>query len=91
MKSGLPLAIFHLPKFRRLYKKLPEQIQELAKKKEIIFRQNPFDPTLNTHKLHGPLDGFWAFYINFEYRVIFDFAGRKTVRFYAIGNHDIYQ
>lgn len=91
MKSDLPLAILHLPKFERLYKKLPKPIQELAKKKEIIFRQDPFEPSLNTHKLHGPLRDFWSFYVNYEYRVIFDFAGQNTVRFYSIGNHDIYE
>ncbi len=90
MKSDFSLTILYLPRFLRLYKKLPEVIQELAKNKEIIFRQNPYDPRLKTHKLHGLLAGLWSFYVNYEYRVVFEFVNQHTVRFYSIGNHDIY-
>ena len=91
MKSDLSLTILYLPKFVRLYQRLPKEIQKLAEKKEIIFRQNPFDSRLKTHKLHGLLKGFWSFYINFEYRIIFEFVDENTVRFYSVGKHDIYQ
>lgn len=67
MKSDYSLTILHLSKFVRQYKKLPREIQDLAEKKEKIFRQNFFDSILKTHKhkLHGVLKGFWSFYINF--------------------------
>jgi addiction module RelE/StbE family toxin len=78
------------PKFVREYRRLPETVKDLAEKKEVIFRDNPFDPRLKTHKLKGPLTGFWAFSINQKYRIIFDFADKGTVRFYSVGDHDIY-
>lgn len=51
------------PKFERQYKKLSEGIKELAKQKESIFRANPFNPSLDTHKLHGKERALWAFSI----------------------------
>lgn len=65
-------------------------IKNLAEKKETVFRQDPFDRGLKTHKLHGVLEGFYAFSLTAEHRIIFDFADKNTVRFYDIGDHDIY-
>ena len=84
------MRILILPKFSRQYKKLPHSIKAAAIKQEVIFRKDPFDPHLRTHKLKGALDGFWAFSITYSYRIIFDFADEQTIRFYAIGDHDIY-
>ena len=52
------MNILVLPKFIRQFKKLPPEIKKSAIAKEKIFRQNPFDPRLKTHKLQGELDGF---------------------------------
>lgn len=56
------MEILYLPKFARQYKKLPSLVKEHAEKKEKIFRKNPFDPRLKTHKLTGPLEGFLALF-----------------------------
>lgn len=85
------MKILYLPRFEREYKKLPKEIQELAGEKEIIFRKNPFGPKLKTHKLHGSLNDFWAFSVGQKCKIIFDFANKNTIRFYSIGNHDIYE
>lgn len=84
------MKILYLPKFAREYKKLPRRIQELAERREKMFRKNPFDPRLKTHKLHGELGDFYSFSINYEYRIIFDFLDGETVRFYKVGTHNIY-
>ena len=84
------MKILYLPKFAREYKKLSSRIQDLAEKREQIFRKDPFDPRLKTHRLRGPLEGFWSFSIDYKNRIIFDFAHNKTIRFYSIGDHDIY-
>ncbi len=85
------MKILYLPKFARQYKKLPDNIKDLAEEKEKIFRQDPFDKRLKTHKLRGELKGYLSFSINYNYRIIFDFVDDKTVRFYSVGNHDIYE
>ena len=85
------MEIFYSSKFQREYKKLPEEIKQAAEVKEGIFRKNPFDSRLKTHKLTGELDGFWSFWITYSYRVVFDFQNEGTIRFYRIGTHDIYE
>lgn len=84
------MEILYAPKFVRQYKKLPRNVQELAAKREDVFRNNPFNSRLKTHKLTGRLDGYYAFSVNYSYRIIFDFEGNKKVHFYEIGEHDIY-
>ena len=84
------MQIFYSPEFKRRYKRLPSEIQQKAEEKEIIFRKDPFDPRLKSHKLHGRLSDFWAFSIDERYRIIFRFFGNDKVKFYAIGGHEIY-
>ena len=71
------MNIEYSPKFARQFKKLP--------------RNNPFDPKLKTHKLHGTMKEYWAFSISYDYRIGFTFVDGDLVRFHAIGSHDIYQ
>ena len=63
----------------------------LAEKKELVFRKNPFEQNLDTHKLHGRLKDFWSFSIGFKYRIIFEFADQNIIYFHSVGDHDIYQ
>ncbi len=84
------LILLYSPRFARHYKKLSTEIKDLAERKELVFRKDPFDKSLKTHKLQGPLEGFYAFSITSEYRIIFDFLNKNTIRLYDIGNHDIY-
>lgn len=85
------MKIIYSKKFARQYKKLPNRVKTLAEKREKIFRDNPFDSRLKTHKLQGELSGFYSFSIDYSYRIIFDFKkNRKVIRFYFVGDHDIY-
>lgn len=84
------MKIFYSPEFLRKYKQLPGDVKEKVEKKENVFRGNPFDSRLKTHKLKGRLSEFWAFSIDFNYRVIFKFEGKDMIRFYSIGGHSIY-
>ena len=86
------MNIIYSPRFAREYKKLPDSIKDAAEENEIIFRKNPFDPKLKTHKLKGKLSGFLSFSIGYRYRIIFEFSqDGKTVYFHLVGDHDIYQ
>ena len=62
-----------------------------AEEAEKLFRKNPFDPKLDTHKLHGRLSMFWSFSINREYRIVFEFGDRDVVYFHIVGKHEIYE
>lgn len=84
------MQIRYSPKFGRQYKKLSKEVRSRAQKKEIIFRIDPFDSRLKTHKLHGVQGNLFSFWIDYSHRVIFEFIEPDTAVFYEIGTHDIY-
>ena len=77
--------------FEKHYKRLSKGVKETAKAKESIFRNNPFQAMLDTHKLHGKDRGAWAFSVNQKYRIKFIFLADNSVLFLDIGTHDIYR
>ncbi len=85
------MRIYYSSKFCREYKKLPKNIRTLAEEREKIFRRNPFDKKLDTHKLHGSLKEYWAFSIDKKRRIIFEFAEKDIIWFHSAGTHSIYQ
>ncbi len=85
------MKIYYSTKFSREYKRLSLHLQELAEEKEIIFCNNPFDPRLRTHALEGRFKGFWAFWIDYKNRIIFDFKEKGVVMFHSVGDHSIYR
>ena len=85
------MQVFYSPMFRKRYKNLPKEIRLQAQKKETLFKKNPFGLSLGTHKLHGRMSSLYAFWINKNYRIIFEFINNNMVRFHTIGKHDIYK
>ena len=85
------MLISYSSKFTREYKKFSEELRSVAKEKEKIFRQNPFDSRLETHKLHGKYLDCWAFTVVGPYRIMFKFIGKGRIDFINIGDHDIYK
>lgn len=84
------MKILYSTKFLREYKRLPIQIKRIAESKENIFRSNPFDTRLSTHKLKGQLNEYWAFSIDRQYRIIFEFVNKNLIWFHSVGDHSIY-
>lgn len=85
------MEIDYSPKFKKQFKKLPKKTKELALKFEVLFRENPFNPKLKTHKLHGTMKEYWAFSIYYDYRIGFTFVDGNLVRFHAVGSHNVYK
>ena len=85
------MEIIYSSKFKREYKKLSNNIKDIAEKNEIKFRHNPFDKSLKTHKLSGRLKELWSFSIGYKYRIIFEFVNENKVYFHSVGSHDVYQ
>lgn len=84
------MQIYYSSKFKREYKKLPKPVKVLAEVKEQVFREDPFDTRLDTHKLHGRLREFWSFSVDNRFRIIFEFAKEDVVWFHSVGDHSIY-
>jgi len=77
--------------FKRSYKKRVRNNSRLKKKfreKMKIFLENPFFPQLRTHKLSGKLAGQWAFSIDDDCRIVFEFVGKDQVLLIDVGSHD---
>ena len=83
--------IFTQPRFDKNYRKLPQKVKNKAKVREEIFRENPFDPKIKTHKLRGKEKEVWAFWIDYGYRIKFIFLNNEKVLLLDIGPHDIYK
>ena len=78
-------------KFRKAYKKMPKMVKLKAEERERIFKKNPFDARLGTHKLHGKYKEYWAFTVVGQYRIMLGFSGAEFVDFINIGTHEIYK
>lgn len=85
------MTIHYTSRFTKDFKSLSREKQELASRREIYFRKDPFDSRLKTHKLFGALKGYWAFSLTYSDRVLFRFIKKDETIFYKIGSHDIYK
>jgi mRNA-degrading endonuclease YafQ of YafQ-DinJ toxin-antitoxin module len=85
------VLIKYSSKFQKSYKKLLLNQKVIAERCEAIFRNDPFDSRLRTHKLKGQLKNYWSFSITHSHRIVFKFINKNEVMFYDIGDHRIYQ
>lgn len=85
------MNLYYSDKFAKAYKKLPNKIKDLAEEREEIFRQDPFDSKLKTHKLKGRLKTFYSFSVNYSYRIVFHFKSENEIIFDVIGTHEVYK
>jgi mRNA-degrading endonuclease YafQ of YafQ-DinJ toxin-antitoxin module len=80
--------------FWRSFGKLPNQQQRTAREAFAIFKENPFDPRLRSHKIHKLSARYgriiYAAEIEADLRVVF-YVERSTVVTVDIGSHDLYR
>ena len=81
-----------LRSFKRVVRKNPQ----LRLSIEGTLRQlaeDPFHPSLRTHKLKGDLADYWSCYLDYNYRIIFEFVRdpeeeEEAILLLNIGTHD---
>ena len=83
--------IYYTSKFVRNFRCLSRNLQKKAAEKESVFRENPFHPSLKTHKLKGVLRNFYSFSVGYKYRIVFVFENGNEATFVDIGDHSIYR
>ncbi|MBI4678693.1 MAG: hypothetical protein HY748_14030 [Elusimicrobia bacterium] len=59
--------------------------------KDSWFRADAFDPRLKTHALKGNLKGLWAYSVDREHRILFEFLAADEALYHDIGLHEIYR
>lgn len=82
--------------FKRSYQKLIKKNPQLKNKVFDVLRllaDNPFTPSLKSHKLSGNLANFWSCSVAYDCRIIFDFSKEGefleiAVLLIDIGSHD---
>jgi len=84
------MRVFYHPRFKDSYRQMSDVVQRKAEQKERIFRADPFDRRLRTHKLHGRLKKQWSFSVDERYRILFEFDGADVI-FLDVGDHEIYR
>ncbi|OGK21464.1 hypothetical protein A3C23_05015 [Candidatus Roizmanbacteria bacterium RIFCSPHIGHO2_02_FULL_37_13b] len=82
--------IYYSSEFKKSVKKYSD-LKKIIIQRINIFKNNPFDSRLKTHKLTGKLKDCWSFSINFQLRILFEFISDTKVGFIDIGSHDIYK
>ena len=68
-----------------LHDRVEQTLRQLA--------DDPFYPSLHTHKLTGQLSGTWACSVDYDVRILFEFvqnpeSGEEEILLLTIGSHD---
>ena len=74
-------------RFVRKAKKLREPQASMLRATLRRFALDPQDALLRTHKLKGDLDGYWAFSVDDDLRVLFRWEGDEAF-LVNLGSHD---
>lgn len=81
--------------FVRAFKKVSKRNSVLEEKIYSTLQQlieNPFHLSLDTHKLHGPLHGYWACSVEYDCRIVFSIEKEspthEVIVLFDIGTHD---
>ena len=77
-------------KFKKLYKKLDDNLKFKIKitLKELMY--NPFPKSLKVHKLSGKLFPYYSCSINQKNRIIFEILDEWKILLLLVWNHSIY-
>lgn len=84
------MNIYYHKRFLKHYKKRISPNQSLVIKYEErirMFFQNSSNPVLQDHSLTGDLEGYRAFSITGDFRVVY-FIEKDTLHLYDIGTHN---
>lgn len=82
------------PRSLRTFKRLVRQNPQLRKLIEQTLQQlveDPFHPSLRTHKLKGDLANTWACSVDYDNRILFKFeqkSAEEVILLVNIGSHD---
>lgn len=85
------MRINYTSRFQKSLQKQASFTIKALDKKLKLFRQDPFAPGPQTHKLKGELAKYWVFSVSRKIRVLFIFENDQEVTFINIGSHEIYR
>ena len=74
-------------KFKKQYKKLPQNIRKKFLERLAVFKESPHDPLLRVHKLKGSMKPLISMNVTGDYRALFAWETSERVEFHQIGTH----
>lgn len=84
------ISTAYTPSFIKQAKSLERATFGTLKKKIELFKDPKNHKLLKVHKLHGKLKNLYAFSVNNEIRVIFEYLSKSEVIMHDVGGHEIY-
>jgi len=82
------MQIIYSPQFQRSFRKLPQQLQVEAWELLELFKINPFNPKLRTHKLSHTQT--YSFSVTYKIRILF-VREQDIFILLNIGDHSVYR
>lgn len=76
--------------FKKLFDKLPVNVQELAKKNFALLKSRPSHPSLEFKRLQDDLRNVWSVRIGNSWRALGRARDDQTVDWFWIGPHEVY-
>ena len=73
--------------FDKKFLKLREAEKQRFKKRRDLFLENPFDPILRNHALHGKYEGFRSISVGGDLRAIYKYEAKDAIIFADIDTH----
>ncbi|HEY4510764.1 MAG TPA: type II toxin-antitoxin system RelE/ParE family toxin [Candidatus Paceibacterota bacterium] len=87
------MRVFLTPQFVRMFDKLEHGLQEEAVERIETFKDTSSHRALRVHKLHGKHKNYYAFSVNYRYRIVFKYSSAEKTEaiLLAVGDHDLYR
>lgn len=78
--------------FKRMVRRQPELRMRVERTLQQL-AEDPFHPSLHSHKLKGELTGAWACTVDYDNRILFEFAqnpesDEEEILLLTMGTHD---
>ncbi|KKS33434.1 MAG: Plasmid stabilization system [Parcubacteria group bacterium GW2011_GWC2_42_13] len=81
------MKIFFHRNFKKQFKKLKDGEKRKFREKIKLFVNNPFNPILNNHQLHGKRKDYRSINVTGDLRAVFKSIGNDAAIFIAIDSH----
>ena len=81
------INVIYTKDFYKSLKKKDKFIQEKARERIRLFREDPFNFLLKNHALTGEYENIRSFNVTGDYRILFHYLNKNTVVFSDIGTH----
>lgn len=83
----MPITIVTSKNFDKKFRRLAKKLQLQAKSRIAIFLENPLNPILNNHLLHGDKKLIRSINISGDLRILYKEVGINTIHLIDIDTH----